>query len=70
MGKTLKQKVYHILFNKDGKMNLKVPRKLRWSYFNKLRRHNFDRDLERAELADKRDKASLKEMRQDRKSVV
>lgn len=45
-------------------MNLKVPRKLRWSYFNKLRRHNFDRDLERAELADKRDKASLKEMRQ------
>ncbi len=64
MGKTLKQKVYHILFNKDGKMNLKVPRKLRWGYFNKLRRHDFDRDLERAELVDKRDKASLKEMRQ------
>lgn len=63
MSKTLKQKVYHILFNKDGRMNLTVPRKLRWSYFNKLRRHNFDRDLERAELSDKRDKASLKEMR-------
>lgn len=64
MSKTLKQKVYHILFNQDGRMNLTVPRKLRWSYFNKLRRHNFDRDLERAELTDKRDKASLKEMQQ------
>lgn len=63
MNKTLKQKVYHILFNKDGKMNLKVPQKLRWSYFNKLRRNNFDRDLERAELAEKRSKANLKEMR-------
>lgn len=63
MSKTLKQKVCHIIFKKDGSINLKVPYNLRWSYFNKLRRINFDRDLGRAELAEKRSKANLKEMR-------
>ena len=51
MSKTLKQKVRHIFYDKDGNLNLRVPFKLRWSYINKIRRHNFDRDLDRAELA-------------------
>lgn len=53
MSKTLKQKVRHIFYDKDGNLNLRVPFKLRWSYINKIRRHNFDRDLDRAELAGK-----------------
>lgn len=49
MSKTFKQKVRHIFYDKDGNLNLRVPFKLRWSYINKIRRHNFDRDLDRAE---------------------
>lgn len=48
--------------DKDGNLNLRVPFKLRWSYINKIRRHNFDRDLDRAELAGKREKASKADM--------
>lgn len=43
MGKTLKQKIHHILYDKDGNLNLKIPLKLRWSYINKIRRHNYGR---------------------------
>lgn len=57
MGNTLKHKVRHIFYDKDGKLNLRVPFKLRWSYINKIRRHNLERDLDRAELAGKREKA-------------
>lgn len=63
MSKTLKHKVRHIFYGRDGKINLRVPFKLRWSYINKIRRHNFDRDLDRAELADKREKASKADMK-------
>lgn len=69
MSKTLKQKVWHILFNKDGVLNLKVPRKLRWSYFNKIRRVNFDRDEERIRLAQLRDKISKADMKQQIKEL-
>lgn len=62
MSKTLKHKVRHIFYGRDGKINLRVPFKLRWSYINKIRRHNFDRDIDRAEIADKRDKASKADM--------
>lgn len=62
MSKTLKQKVRHIFYDKDGNINLRVPFKLRWSYINKIRRHNFDRDLDRAELTCKREKASKVDM--------
>lgn len=62
MSKTLKQKVRHIFYDKDDNLNLRVPFKLRWSYINKIRRHNFDRDLDRAELAGKREKASKADM--------
>lgn len=63
MNKTFKQKVRHIFSDKDGNLNLRIPFKLRWSYINKIRRHNFDRNLDRAELADKREKASNADMK-------
>lgn len=62
MGKTLKQKIRHILYDEDGNLNLKIPLRLRWSYINKIRRHNYDRDLDRAELADRREKVSNADM--------
>lgn len=62
MSKTLKQKVRHIFYDKDGNLNLRVPFKLRWSYINKIRRHNLERDLDRAELAGKREKAGKADM--------
>lgn len=63
MSKTFKQKVRHIFYDKDGNLNLRIPFKLRWSYINKIRRNNFDRDIDRAELADKREKASKADMK-------
>lgn len=63
MSKTLKHKVRHIFYGKDGKLNLRVSFKLRWSYINKIRRNNFDRDIDRAELADKREKVSKADMK-------
>lgn len=63
MSKTVKQKVYHILYDEDGNLNLRVPFKLRWSYINKIRRHNLERDLDRAELAGKREKAGKADMK-------
>ncbi len=63
MSKTFKQKVRHIFYDTDGKLNLRVPFKLRWSYINKLRRHNYDRHIDRAELAEKRDKANKTDMK-------
>lgn len=62
MSKTFKQKVRHIFYDKDGNLNLRVPFKLRWSYINKIRRHNLERGLDRAELAGKREKASKTDM--------
>lgn len=69
MSKTFKQKVRHILYDEDGNLNLRVPFKLRWSYINKIRRHNFERDLDRAELADKREKASNADMKRQIKEL-
>ena len=63
MSKTVKQKVYHILYDEDGNLNLRVPFKLSWSYINKIRRHNLERDLDRAELAGKREKAGKADMK-------
>lgn len=63
MGKTFKHKVRHIFYDKDGNLNLRVPFKLRWSYINKIRRHNLERDIDRAELVSKRDKASKADMK-------
>lgn len=62
MSKTLKHKVRHIFYDNNGKLNLKLPFKLRWSYINKIRRHNFDYDIDRAILSEKRDKANKKDM--------
>mgnify|MGYP001109262298 CR=1 FL=1 len=69
MSKTLKQKVRHILYDKDGNLNLRVPFKLRWSYINKIRRHNLDRDLDRTELAGKRDKSSKADMKRQIENI-
>lgn len=63
MGNTLKHKVRHIFYDEDGNLNLRIPFKLRWSYINKIRRHNLERDLDRAELADKREKAGKADMK-------
>lgn len=63
MSKTLKQKVHHILYDEEGNLNLRVSFKLRWSYINKIRRHNLERDLDRAELAGKREKAGKADMK-------
>lgn len=62
MSKTFKQKVRHIFYDKDGNLNLRIPFKLRWSYINKIRRHNLERGLDRAALAGKREKASKTDM--------
>lgn len=69
MSKTFKHKVHHIYYDKDGNLNIKLPLKLRWSYINKIRRHNLDYDLDRAELARKRNKANLKEMKRQIKQL-
>ncbi len=58
MSKAFKHKVRHIFYDEDSNLNLRIPFKLRRSYINKIRRNNFDRDIDRAELADKREKAS------------
>lgn len=62
MSRTLKHKVRHIFYGQDGRPNLNVPFKLRCSYINKVWRHNLERDIDRAELANKRDKASKADM--------
>lgn len=64
MSKTLKHKIHHIFRDENGKINLRLPLKLRWSYINRIRRHNFDCDLERAKRADKRDRENEIEMGQ------
>lgn len=63
MSKTFKQKVRHIFYDEDDQPNIQIPLKLRWSYINKIRRHNFDYALDRAELAGKREKASKADMK-------
>lgn len=63
MSKTFKHKVRHILYDEDGNLNLRVPFKLRWNYINKIRRHNLERGLDRAELAGKREKAGKVDMK-------
>lgn len=69
MSKTFKHKVRHIFYDKAGNINLRVPFKLRWSYINKIRRHNLERDLDRAELADKQEKASKADMKRQLKDI-
>lgn len=69
MSKTFKQKVRHIFYDKDGKLNLRVPFKLRWSYINHIRRHNYDRDEDRAFLTKCKDKISKEEMRRQIKEL-
>lgn len=63
MSKTFKHKVRHIFYDKDGKVNLRVPFKLRWSYINKIWRHDYDRAVNMREKASKADmKHQLKEL--------
>ena len=69
MSKTFKQKVRHIFYDKDGNLNLRVPIKLRWSYINKIRRHNFDYDKDRAQLVDTKDRASKADMKNQIKEL-
>ncbi len=69
MSKTLKQKVDHIFYKKDGTPNLRVPFKLRWSFINRLRRQNFDRAEERALLSLRRDKMSKADMKRQIKEL-
>lgn len=69
MSKTFKQKVRHIFYNKDGKLNLRIPFKLRWSYINHIRRHNYDRDEDRALLAERRDKLNKADMKRQIKEL-
>lgn len=69
MSKTFKQKVHHILYDEDGNLNLCVSFKLRWSYINKIRRHNLERDLDRAGLAGKREKVGKADMKHQLKEL-
>lgn len=69
MSKTLKQKVRHIFYNKDGKLNLCIPFKIRWSHINHIRRRNYDRDEDRALLAKRRDKISKADMKRQIKEL-
>lgn len=69
MSKTFKQKVRHIFYDKDGNLNLRVPIKLRWSYINKIRRHNFDYDEDRAQWVDTKDRASKADMKNQIKEL-
>lgn len=69
MSKTFKQKVRHIFYDKDGKVNLHVPFKLRWSYINKIWRHNYDRAEDHIELANMREKASKADMKHQLKEL-
>ncbi len=64
MGNTFKHKVRHIFYNNDGKPNLRVPFKVRWSYLNHIRRHNCDRGEDRALLAKHRDQIIKSDMTQ------
>lgn len=69
MSKTFKQKVRHIFYDKDGNLNLRVPIKLRWSYINKIRRHNFDYDEDRTQWVDTKDRASKADMKNQIKEL-
>lgn len=69
MSKTFKHKIRHIFYDKDGKVNLRVPFKLRWSYINKIWRHNYDRAEDRVELANMREKASKDDMKHQLKEL-
>lgn len=69
MSKTFKQKVRHIFYDKDGNLNLRVPIKLRWSYINKIRRHNFDYDEDRTQWVDTKDRASKVDMKNQIKEL-
>lgn len=69
MSKTFKQKVRHIFYDKDGNLNLRVPIKLRWSYINKIRRHNFDYDEDRAQWVDTKDRTSKADMKNQIKEL-
>lgn len=69
MSKTFKHKVRHIFYDKDGNLNLRVPIKLRWSYINKIRRHNFDYDEDRAQWVDTKDRTSKADMKNQIKEL-
>lgn len=69
MSNTFKQKIRHIFYNKDGELNLRIPLKLRWSYINKIRRHNYDRDEDRKLLSKCRDKISKTDMKHQIKAL-
>lgn len=69
MSKTFKHKVRHIFYDKDGNLNLRVPIKLRWSYINKIRRHNFDYDEDRTQWVDTKDRASKADMKNQIKEL-
>lgn len=62
MSKTYKHKTRHI-FHLEEQGLIKLPSKLKWSYLNKINRHNLDYDIERAKLSSKRDNESKIEMR-------
>lgn len=61
MSKTYKHKIPHV-FHLEKQGLIKLPLKLKWSYLNKINRHNFDHDIERAELSSKRDNESKIDM--------
>lgn len=62
MSKTFKHKTRHIFeLAEEGKR--KLSSKLKWSYFNKCNRHNFDWDLYRKEKSQLKDKISRDNMK-------
>ncbi len=69
MSNTFKHKVRHIFYDENGKINLKVPFKLRWSYIRKVWRHNFDYDIDRALLVNRKDKINKADMKHQIKDL-
>lgn len=63
MSKTYKHKTYHIFHLVEEGLR-KLPLKLKWSYVNKINRHNLDWAIDRKELSTKRDKISKKDMKE------
>lgn len=59
MSKTHKHKTRHIFHLVEQGLR-KLPSKLKWSYINKINRHNLDWDIEREEKSTKKDKINKK----------
>lgn len=69
MSKDYKAKARHFYPDFRGSKR-RFSHKIKWSVINKIRRHNYDWDLDRAEWAALKDKSSLRDMKQQIKENI